>query len=74
MTIKYEVKCSNCATDLSYTGNSIDYRIVLKSEEVPASPGQAVTDIMIHPQLKKDEHFCGTQCLTLWVNDNYGAK
>lgn len=63
------VKCDGCACDLTYTGNSVDYRIVLASERLPHDPAYAVvTDMMIYPPIPRTAHFCGMKCLLKWAS------
>lgn len=68
-----EIKCDNCEADVTYTGNSVDYRIVLGSEskspwyEREGKSGGAVTDMMIYDPFPKTRHFCSTTCLAVWV-------
>lgn len=47
-----KVVCDACSTDLTTTGNSVDYRLRLASEE-KLSWGGAVTDMMIYPALER---------------------
>ena len=69
MSEKREVNCDACAADLTYTGNSVDYRVVLGSESLP-SRGGAVTAMMVYPPITPTRHFCGIQCLVKWVQTN----
>lgn len=57
-----KVTCDSCGADLTVTGNSVDYRVLLRSEALP-SWGGAVTDMMIHPPIRQPMHFCGIACL-----------
>ncbi len=70
MTREIKVICDNCERDITYTGNSIDYRLNLKDERKPVYPGSnMVTDMMIYPSLKDGEkNFCGLGCLKVWIN------
>lgn len=61
-----KVSCDSCGRDITTSGNSIDYRIVLQSEVVPFE-GIGCTDMMIWPQIKGAKHFCGITCLKTWV-------
>jgi len=64
-----KITCDNCERDITYTGNSIDWRIALINERVPISPDlTCVADMMIYPPLKHDCHFCGKECLKSWIN------
>lgn len=67
MSATHNVKCDGCGADITYTGNSVDYRIVLANEGVPIRPGiYAVTDMGIYPSLDHSHHFCGLGCLDHW--------
>ena len=57
-----KVTCDGCGDDITATGNSVDYRIILADERIPGWGG-AVTDMMIYPPLGKTMHFCGVGCL-----------
>lgn len=54
--------CDACGSDLTRTGNSVDYRLVVTSEGIP-SGGGAVTDWGASPPVKRAYHFCGLKCL-----------
>jgi hypothetical protein len=60
------ITCDGCGNDITTTGNSVDYRLSLRSEPKP-SWGGAVTDMMIYPSLKSNKHFCGLGCLDKWT-------
>lgn len=64
--MKNEVTCDHCKRNLTRSGNSVDYRIVVKSEPIPSAPGP-VTDMMIYPPIPEDLHFCGLRCMREWV-------
>lgn len=59
------VTCDACGQDLTLTGNSVDYRLVLAAEPIP-SWGGAVTDMLIHPPVERPHHFCSLRCLDDW--------
>jgi len=61
-----QINCDTCGRDLTLTGNSIDYRIVIHSERIPAAEGP-VTDMMIHPAVPQPLHFCHIPCLKKWI-------
>lgn len=67
---KLEITCDQCGSDLTATGNCVDYRIVLANESLP-SLGGFVTSMMIYPPLEGTAHFCGTLCLAKWVVSKY---
>ena len=62
------VKCDSCYNDLTYTGNSVGYRIVVDNQPIPSYPKfSSVTDMMIYPPIKEGPlHFCGLKCLRMW--------
>jgi hypothetical protein len=66
MAIKSNITCDSCERDLTLTTNSIDYRLVLKSERKLCAEG-AVTDMLIYPPINSDKHFCGLGCLQKWA-------
>lgn len=73
MSQTIEVFCDNCGTDLTYTGNCEDYRLVLGSQ--PKAPwyvkegrsGGAVTAMAIPDPMPLPRHFCKRACLKDWL-------
>lgn len=64
---KIEINCDGCGHDLTYTGNCVDYRLVLGNESKPTYPGaRAVTAMGISPPVDRAHHFCGLDCLDHW--------
>ncbi len=69
------VLCDGCGADITDTGNSVDYRLVLRSEsKMPWYVRQGldsgmVTDMHIPDPLPSNKHFCGLRCLHRWVNE-----
>lgn len=61
-----EITCDNCAKDLSWSTNSVDWRLSLQNQQIP-SHALAVTDMMIYPSIEADAHFCGLGCLQEWL-------
>lgn len=61
-----KIICDGCGRDITYTGNSIDWRLALRNEEIPSYSG-TVTDMYIPPQIDKDVYFCGIECLKKWL-------
>ena len=51
-----KINCDYCDRDVSESSNSVDYRIVVKSESIP-SCGAPVTDMFIDPEILQDYHF-----------------
>lgn len=70
-TIK--IDCDTCKRDITYTGNSIDWRLAIHNEQVP-SRGGSVTDMMIYPIFDSDYYFCSDRCFRDWVKLHYGLK
>lgn len=61
-----QVICDGCGADLTTRSNSVDYRLVLTSEDKPGRGFGAYTDMMIYPPLERAHHFCGLTCLDHW--------
>lgn len=60
------VVCDFCNRDLTFTGNTTEYRIVLRDEAIP-SRGGAVTDMLMYPHIDGGpKHFCRWKCLWEW--------
>lgn len=67
MAETHEVTCDGCGADLTYTGNSVDYRLVLDAEPKPTAPDvNAVTDMLIPRPIARKHHFCALRCLDNW--------
>jgi len=70
---KSEIICDGCDADLTYTGNSVDYRLVLTTEgKTPWFVREgltigAMTDVNLEPPIKRTHHFCGIPCLIKWL-------
>lgn len=77
MTSKNEVHCDKCGEDITYTGNSVDYRVVLGSQgKLPwyrreGKSGGAMTDMMIYDPFPQTMHFCNTVCLAMWAHETF---
>ena len=59
--------CDGCGKDLTYTGNSVDYRLALVSQPMPSKGGGAASYRLIYPAIKSTKHFCGLRCLKNWA-------
>lgn len=70
---KVEIFCDNCERDITYTGNSVDWRVSLVNERIPPNDG-CVTDMHIYPILDEDMHFCSHMCLVDGVNNIFNKK
>jgi len=74
-----KVTCDGCGDDITATGNSVDYRLVLESELLPqwwqirGESGGSCTDMMIYPPIKGRRHFCGLKCLDVWVANKHAS-
>ena len=72
MPSEVKIICDGCGADLTYTGNSVDYYLILYyASKIPrymknGETGGAVTDMMIQPPIKKAAYFCGLGCLDKW--------
>lgn len=60
------ITCDGCGEDITYTGNSVDWRLALVNEPIPLR-GSIATDMMIFPRIEHDVHFCGLPCLQEWL-------
>lgn len=63
-----KVTCDACGKDLTYTGNCVDYRLLVTSESLGSGRGEdgrsyAVTAMMIYPPVDRSYHFCNLRCL-----------
>jgi hypothetical protein len=75
------VICDGCGADITTTGNSVDYRLVLDTEcPMPwfAAEGMdygAVTEMMVYPAIKEPHHFCNNlRCLKAWLDKRDPAR
>lgn len=69
MTQLLTITCDTCERDLTTSSNSINYRVLLKSERIP-SEGGIVTDMMAYPPIASSLHFCHVKCLKEYVEKN----
>lgn len=58
--------CDACGADLTQTGNCVDYRLHLAVQGIPNTSGFA-TLMHIDPPMDGNKDFCGTRCLTKWL-------
>lgn len=62
------ITCDQCEADLTHKRNSVDYRLVLAAEAKPGAPGvHSYTGAMKDPPVDRTHHFCGLDCLVLWL-------
>lgn len=71
MPSQTKITCDGCGRDRTWTGNSVDYRLALVVQRIPAGPPDrngsvSVFDMMIHPPIDQDAYFCGLDCLDKW--------
>ncbi len=66
------VLCAHCGKDISYTYNSIDYRVLLTYEKMPSHEG-AVTDMNLEPPFI-DLRFCWVRCLMEYLAQRYNYE
>jgi len=72
MTKTTQITCDGCGGDLTYTGNSVGYRLALINEHLPTDPRvKVVTDMGIPRPISDNAHFCGIGCLNRWLNKKY---
>lgn len=61
-----DISCDGCGRDLTTTGNMVDYRLLLTSENIAPS-GPTATAMMVYPAIMQPAHFCGLHCLRGWL-------
>lgn len=72
MASKTEIICDQCGKDLTYTGYSAEYRLVLGSE--PLAPwfmkdhadGGALKMMSLPRPVDRTYHFCKLKCMDAW--------
>lgn len=69
MTTTTKTTCDGCGKELPETVKGVDYRLVLTTKEIGTNSG-FVTGIT-YPPIKADKHFCGVNCVGLWVERGY---
>ena len=60
------VTCDGCGADLTRRTNTVDYRLVLSSEDKRGYGGGFYTDVLIRPSIEQPHHFCVLSCLDKW--------
>lgn len=69
MSATTQILCDACGEDLTYTGNSMDYNLLLASQSKAHYPGSyVVTDMAIPNPMPKAKHFCDLRCLKAWLD------
>lgn len=61
-----KVQCDGCGKDLSGSGPSPEYMIVMRSVSIPTTSSYRHA-ILVYPQLKEDHHFCSIKCVHDWA-------
>lgn len=59
--------CSHCKIDLTHTGGPRDHSLRLSDRQYGPPDGWPTIDVLIHPIIEEDYHFCGLGCLTAWA-------
>ena len=76
MTTTTTILCDQCEHDLTYTNNTVDYRLILASQPKThwyVGEGKetgAVTLMHIQNPMPQSRHFCGLHCLKEWIAEN----
>jgi hypothetical protein len=65
MGMKTECTCDACGKDLTTTGNCVDYRLIVGSENIP-TVGGFVTAMGKYPPTDRTYYFCGLYCMDVW--------
>lgn len=77
MPKEVKVTCDECGSDLTSTGNCMDYRLVVQSERIGSRVG-VVTAMYLGPQLDEPKYFCGWRCFNEYFrkgrNENKGGN
>lgn len=60
------VTCDGCEADLTVKTNSVDYRLVLASENKPGHGAGFYTAMMKYPAVSRAYYFCDLRCLDHW--------
>jgi len=67
-----KVICDQCEKDISYRDNTMEYRILLKSEEMPLyATVEAFNMVYIKPAISETMHFCSITCLNKLLNEKF---
>lgn len=62
-----EIRCDQCAADLTYTGNAEDWRLSLAPQAKDSFRAGAVTTVAMARHLDREHHFCSIGCLAAWM-------
>ena len=61
------ITCDDCSLDLTSTGNTSGWRLVIRCEELPRHKGAPLTDIWIESPISEPLYFCGWRCLKAYM-------
>lgn len=64
------VTCDGCGNDLTSTSNGYDYRLLLANETIHPPAGFSF-DMIAHPAIKENVHFCEIECLRAWLDKTF---
>ena len=73
MSTTIQVTCDGCGRDLTTTTNHVAYRLVLSPEFIPCRGG-SFTTMHVNPQIDAARHFCGIECLKVWLEKPDGDR
>lgn len=69
MSTEFKRTCDQCNKDITYTYGMDGWYLDLKAvNNMVATEGTAVFDIMCSPPIEKNVQFCGIECLKTWLN------
>jgi hypothetical protein len=71
MTAITTIKCDHCGTNLTSIEGRPEYRLALQAEPIPMT-GNHVKSIMVYPPINSTHHYCGTGCLSAWLDAQKG--
>ena len=72
MTATTTVKCDHCGSDLSAADGFLAYRLVLQAEPIPTVGSSVMRTVMVYPPIQNTHHYCGTGCLSAWLDARKG--
>lgn len=69
MSATTSIKCDACEAELrKHTGFHHSYALELDAIDLEIHQSGPVMDLMIYPPLDRAAHFCGFDCLIVWLN------
>lgn len=72
MSERRAIFCDQCMSDITYTSNCEDWRILLMSQG-KQSVGGVVTSMAIRPPISEALHFCCLVCLKAYVSSHWNG-